>query len=168
MTTAPVRQAAAPSAAAVARHLAAVADALSESGIGCQVTRTAGTPVLTTGPPTGLNAVTVAIDPDMHAESGLHLDCVCVWTPAQGTTPQATAATIAAVLRAADEARFHRRPDAADAARLGAFMTSHPGWSAFWDPRYGVWRATEDDPASVLYIEAPDVDAVMTYISSHS
>ncbi|MGD0239402.1 MAG: hypothetical protein ABSB59_03625 [Streptosporangiaceae bacterium] len=116
--------------AAIGQHLNDIAVALAGYGVGCQVTYPAGTPVLTTGPPAGPNAVTVAIDPDMHAAPGLRLDCICVWTPAQGT--------------------------------------SHLGWSAFWDPRYGQWRAAEDDPASVLYVETSDADAVMTYITNHS
>lgn len=167
MNTAFARRAGVSDPAAVAQHLDDVAVALVSSGVSCQVTYTAGAPVLVTGPPAGPNAVSVAIDPDMHAEPGMQLDCTCVWTPAQGTTPQATAATIAAVLRAVDGSQIRCRPDAADAARLAAFLSNHPGWSTFWDPRYGVWRAAEDDPASVLYIEAPDADAVMTYISSH-
>jgi hypothetical protein len=154
--------------AAIGQHLNDIAVALAGYGVGCQVTYPAGTPVLTTGPPAGPNAVTVAIDPDMHAAPGLRLDCICVWTPAQGTSPQATAATIAAVLRAADGARFRCQPPVGDAARLAAFLSSHLGWSAFWDPRYGQWRAAEDDPASVLYVETSDADAVMTYITNHS
>jgi hypothetical protein len=167
MITRPV----ATSVATIGQHLDAIAVALAGHGVACRVTRPAGTPVLTTGPPAGLNAVTAAIDPDVHAGPGLSLDCTCVWTPAQGTTPQATAATIAAVLRAADSADAARprcQPPAADATRLAAFLYRHPGWSAFWDPRYGLWRAAEDDPGSVLYAETPDADAVMTYISSHS
>jgi hypothetical protein len=61
-----------------------------------------------------------------------------------------------------------RQPVPADAARLADFLRRHPGWPAFWDPRYGLWRAAEDDPASALYVETPDLDAVMTYITSHS
>ena len=154
-------------AATVGQHLDAIAVALGDHGVGCQVTYPAGTPVLTTGPPAGPNAVTVAIDPDMHAAPGLRLDCICVWTPVQGSSPQATAATIVAVLRAGG-ARFRCQPPGGDAARLADFLSSYPGWSAFWDPRYALWRAAEDDPASVLYVETPDVDAVMAYITSHS
>jgi hypothetical protein len=161
---------AATSVTTVGHHLDAIAAALTDVGVGCQVTRPAGTPVLTTGPPGGPNAATVAIDPDMHAGPGLRLDCTCVWTPALGTAPEATAAVITAVLNAtrvsADPGR--RQPVPADAARLAAFLSCNPGWSAFWDPRYGLWRAAEDDPGSVLYAETPDADAVMTYITSHS
>jgi hypothetical protein len=161
---------AATSVTTVGHHLDAIAAALTDVGVGCQVTRPAGTPVLTTGPPGGPNAATVAIDPDMHAGPGLRLDCTCVWTPALGTAPEATAAVITAVLNAtrvsADPGR--RQPVPADAAWLAAFLSRYPGWSAFWDPRYGLWRAAEDDPGSGLYVEAPDADAVMAYIASHS
>jgi hypothetical protein len=160
---------AAPSAAAIGQHLGAIAAALADHGVGCRVTRPAGTPVLTTIPLAGPDAATVAIDPDMHAGSVLRLDCTCVWTPAFGTSAQATAAVITAVLNAA---RFgsadHRQPVRVDAARLTAFLPRCTGWSVFWDPRYGLWRAAEDDSASVLYVETPDLDAVMTYITSHS
>jgi hypothetical protein len=170
MTTAPVHQAAIGGAARVDRHLDAIATALVGLGIGCRVTHPAGTPVLTTGPPSEPNAATVAIDPDMHAAPDLRLDCTCVWTPAPGTMPEVTAAVISAVLNAtrasADPAR--RQPVPADAARLAAFLSCHPGWSAFWDPRYGLWRAAEDDPGSGLYVETPDADAVIAYITSHS
>ena len=39
-------------------------------------------------------------------------------------------------------------PDHGDARRIAAFLESHPGWSAFWDKRDGVWRVAEDDPSS--------------------
>jgi hypothetical protein len=52
--------------------------------------------------------------------------------------------------------------------RLAAFLDGHPGWSAFYDKRYGLWRAAEDDPASVLYAETPDPDAIIAYITSHT
>jgi hypothetical protein len=103
----------------------------------------------------------------MQASPGLHLDCTCVWTPAPGTTPQVTAAVITAVLNAASTGlpRPPRQPPPTDAARLAGFLRRHPGWSAFWDPRYGLWRAAEDDPGSVLYAETPDADAVISYIT---
>jgi len=44
----------------------------------------------------------------------------------------------------------------------------HPGWSAFWDKAYGVWRAAEDDPCSDLYTETPDPTAVIRYITACS
>jgi hypothetical protein len=170
MTTAPARQTTPADPAAIAWHLDAIAAALAGFGTGCRVKSLAGTPVLNTGPPAGPNSATVAIDPDMHAGSGLRFDCTCVWTPPPGTTPEATAAVITAVLNAthasADPTRSEPVP--ADAARLAAFLSCHPGWSVFWDPRYGLWRVAEDDPGSILYAEAPDVDVVMTYITSHS
>ena len=55
----------------------------------------------------------------------------------------------------------------ADAARLAWFLRDQPRWSVFWDKRYGVWRAAEDDPDSALYAENPDVDAVIGYIAAH-
>jgi hypothetical protein len=45
-------------------------------------------------------------------------------------------------------------------------LRRHPGWSAFWDKAYGVWRAAEDDPCSVLYTETPDPAAVISYITA--
>jgi hypothetical protein len=150
-------------------HLAAVATALARHGIGCRITRPAGTtPVLVTGPPAGPGGATAAIDPDPHPGRDVRLDCTCVWTPPPGTTPEATAATMAAVLHAAALPWPRRQPPAADAARLAAFLDRRPGWSAFWDKRYGLWRAAEDDPASVLYAETPDPDAVIAYITGRS
>ena len=155
--------------AAVTRHLDAIAAALGARGVASRITVPAGTPVLTTGPPAGPHAATVAVDPDLRAGPGLRLDCTCVWTPAPGTTPQATAAVITAVLTAARAAPGRpRRPPAADAARLAGVVRNHPSWSVFWDPRYGLWRAAEDDPGSVLYAETPDTDAVISYITTGS
>jgi hypothetical protein len=176
MTTAPARQAAPgdPAAlgrhpAALGRHLDAIAAALDRYGITCQVTRPAGTPVLNTGPPTGPNAATAAIDPDLHASPVPRLDCTCVWTPPAETSPAAAAAVIAAVLNATRiHATLPRQPSHADATTLAAFLVRHPGWSVFWDPRYGLWRAAEDDPGSALYIETSDLNAVLTYITSYS
>jgi hypothetical protein len=167
MTTAPALRTASPGLAAVARYLAAVAAELDGNGIASRITRPAGTPVLTTEPPAGPGAATVAIDPDMHVGPSLRLDCTCVWTPAPGTTPQDTAAVITAVLnatRASPDLTSH--PPHADAARLARFLRCHPGWSVFWDPRYGLWRAAEDDPSSALYAEIPDADAVISYITA--
>jgi hypothetical protein len=45
-------------------------------------------------------------------------------------------------------------------------LRGHPGWSAFWDKAYGVWRAAEDDPCSALYTETPDPAAVISYITA--
>ena len=47
-------------------------------------------------------------------------------------------------------------------------LPDHPGWSVFWDKRYGVWRAAEDDPGSAAYAESPDLDAVIGYIISRA
>ena len=164
MTTAPVVPG---GPAAVTRHLDAIAAALAARGITSRITVPAGTPVLTTGPQSGPHAATVAIDPDLCAGPGLRLDCTCVWTPAPGTTPQAAAAAIAAVLAAArTRPDPPRRPPAADVARIAAVVRSHPSWSVFWDPRYGLWRAAEDDPGSARYAEAPDADTVISYITA--
>jgi hypothetical protein len=147
-------------------HLDAVAAALARHGVGCRITRPAGiTPVLVTGPPAGPGGATVAIDPDPRAGRDLLLDCTCVWTAPPGTTPEAIAATMAAVLGAASLPWPRRQPPADDAARLAAFLDRCPSWSAFWDKRYGLWRAAEDDPGSVLYAETPDADAVIRYIT---
>jgi hypothetical protein len=54
------------------------------------------------------------------------------------------------------------------AARLGAFLEEHLSWSAWWDKKYGLWRAAEDDPQSELYVESRDADAVIRYISTHA
>jgi hypothetical protein len=171
MITAPARQAPAGPAGA-ARHLDAIAAALAGCGIASRVTRLAGTPVLTTGGPAAEpEAATVTIDPDTRGGPALALDCTCIWTPARGASPQVVAATITAVLaaaRPAGPAPPARRPPAADAARLASFLRRHPGWSAFWDKRYGLWRVSEDDPGSALYAETPDPGAVITYITARS
>jgi hypothetical protein len=59
-------------------------------------------------------------------------------------------------------------PAAGEAARLIGLLHGLPGWSVFWDKRYGVWRAAEDDPDSALYIEHRDLAAVIGYITAHS
>jgi len=149
---------------AVARHLDAVVAALATQGTPGQVTDVAGTPVLTTGPGQGPNAATAAIDPSGCAGLGLRLDCTCVWTPPPGTTAEDTAAVLAAASPTAPGQP--RRPRPSDAGRLAGFLRHHPGWSAFWDPRYGLWRAAEDDPSSPWYAETPDADAIIDYITS--
>jgi hypothetical protein len=55
-----------------------------------------------------------------------------------------------------------------DAARLAGFLHEYPSWSVFWDKRQCVWRAAEDDPDSDLYAQSPDLDTVISYITSHS
>ncbi len=59
-------------------------------------------------------------------------------------------------------------PAPGDAARLSRFLPEHPRWSVFWDKRHAVWRAAEDDPDSTLYTESGDVDAVISYITTHT
>jgi hypothetical protein len=58
-------------------------------------------------------------------------------------------------------------PPPADAARICGVLAGHPRWSVFWDKRYGVWRAAEDDPDSGLYAESSDAAAVIGYIGAH-
>ncbi len=59
-------------------------------------------------------------------------------------------------------------PRAGEAERITAVLHDHPGWSAFWDKRHGVWRVAEDDPGSGLYAESTDADTVIGYIKAHS
>jgi hypothetical protein len=59
-------------------------------------------------------------------------------------------------------------PPPADAARISRFLADHPRWSAYWDKKYGVWRAAEDDPDSDLYVESTDADTVIDYITAHA
>ncbi len=40
--------------------------------------------------------------------------------------------------------------------------------AAFWDKRHRVWRVSEDDPDSDLYVESEDVDQVISYVMRHS
>ena len=61
-----------------------------------------------------------------------------------------------------------RLPEHGDARRIAAFLGSHPGWSAFWDKRAGVWRVAEDDPDSDLYAANADADRVIGYMTRHS
>jgi hypothetical protein len=152
------------------QYLAAIAASLFASGITSRLSRLAGTPVLTAAPGGGPDPAMIAIHPDPYADPGPQFDCTCTWTPAPGASPQATAIAITAILNAASPAvpGPSRRPPNADAARLAGFMRHHPSWSAFWDPRYGLWRAAEDDPGSVLYAETPDAAAVISYITNSS
>jgi hypothetical protein len=81
------------------QHLTAIAASLASNGLTGHVTRLGGTPVLTIDDPAaGPHAATITVDPDPG--TGLPVDCTCLWTPAPGTTPEATAATIRAVLDA--------------------------------------------------------------------
>ena len=59
-------------------------------------------------------------------------------------------------------------PSPADAARVSCFLGGPPGWSVYWDKKYGLWRVAEDDPDSDLYAESSDADAVIGYIMAHS
>ena len=59
-------------------------------------------------------------------------------------------------------------PPPGEAARLAWFIAGRPRWSVFWDKAYGVWRAAEDDPDSVLYTESRDADTVIGYIATRS
>lgn len=61
-----------------------------------------------------------------------------------------------------------RLPAPADAVQLARVLDNHPRWSLFWDKKYGVWRAAEDDPDSALYAESRDLDTVLGYITAHS
>lgn len=99
MTTS--RAASGPTAAG--QHLAAIAASLSARGFTSHLTQTSGNPVLTVAAPgAGPDPDTVSLHPDPYADPGPapQFDCTCVWTPASGASPQATAATIAAVLTA--------------------------------------------------------------------
>lgn len=148
-----------------ARHLDAIAAALAVRGIRTRLTCPAGTPVLAaSGPAAGPDAATVTIHPDPAAVPALVLDCTCIWAPAPGAAPEAVAAVAAGVLTAAGRPASPAAP--AGAALLAGFLRHHPGWSAFWDKAYGVWRAAEDDPCSALYTETPDPAAVISYITA--
>jgi hypothetical protein len=59
-------------------------------------------------------------------------------------------------------------PAPAEPTRLAGFLAGHPCWLVFWDKRFGVWRAAEDDPDSVLYAESADLDIVISYITAHT
>ena len=57
-------------------------------------------------------------------------------------------------------------PAPGDAASLTHVLLDHPSWSIFWDKRYAVWRAAEDDPGSSRYAESPDLAEVIAYITA--
>jgi hypothetical protein len=100
MTTRPTPQPPPPSQVSHARqHLAAIAATLTGHGIAARLTRLGGIPVLTIDQPgPGPDRATVSIDP--APGTGQQYDCTCIWTPAPGSTPQATAGTIITVLDA--------------------------------------------------------------------
>jgi len=58
-------------------------------------------------------------------------------------------------------------PTPEDAWRIASFLQQHHCWSVFWDKKYGIWRAADDDPDSDLYAEGKDVDTVIGYIAAH-
>src|SRR6266404_4468945 len=101
MTADPGHPPALPGQASPAQHLAAIAAGLSGRAITSRLTRIGGTPVLTIDDPAaGPDYATITVDPGPGLGAGPQLDCTCIWTPAPGTTPQATAATIVTVLNA--------------------------------------------------------------------
>jgi hypothetical protein len=55
-----------------------------------------------------------------------------------------------------------------DIVRMTCLLRERQRWSLVWDPKYHLWRATEDDPDSDLYAESPDAATVMGYITTHS
>jgi len=55
-----------------------------------------------------------------------------------------------------------------DIVRMTCLLREHQRWSLVWDPKYHLWRTTEDDPDSDLYAESPDAATVMGYITTHS
>ena len=59
-------------------------------------------------------------------------------------------------------------PPPEDIARICSVLPHHQRWSVFWDKKYWVWRAAEDDPDSDLYAESRDADTVIAYIAAHT
>ena len=59
-------------------------------------------------------------------------------------------------------------PAPEDVARMTGILREHQQWSVFWDPKYHLWRAAEDDPDSDLYAESPDAATITGYITAHS
>jgi hypothetical protein len=60
------------------------------------------------------------------------------------------------------------QPAPEDAARIAGIVREYQQWSVFWDPKYHLWRAAEDEPDSNLYVESADAARVITYITAHS
>ena len=60
------------------------------------------------------------------------------------------------------------QPAPEDAARITGIVREYQQWSVFWDPKYHLWRAAEDDPDSDLYAESSDAATVIRYITTHS
>ena len=59
-------------------------------------------------------------------------------------------------------------PAPEDVARMTGLLREYQQWSVFWDPKYDLWRAAEDNPDSDLYAENPDAATIMRYITAHS
>ena len=59
-------------------------------------------------------------------------------------------------------------PAPEDIARITGLLRGYQQWSVFWDPKYRLWRAAEDDPDSDLYAESPDAATIMGYIAAYS
>jgi len=51
---------------------------------------------------------------------------------------------------------------------MAGLLRERQHWSVFWDPKYHLWRAAEDDPESDLYAESPHAATIMRYITAHS
>jgi len=60
------------------------------------------------------------------------------------------------------------QPAPEDTALFTDVLREHQQWSVFWDPKYRLWRAAEDDPDSELYAESADAATVIRYIATHS
>jgi hypothetical protein len=71
-------------------------------------------------------------------------------------------------LAAVSREQVSSTPPPGDATRLASILRDHPHWSVFWDKKYALWRAAEDDPDSALYTESPDVGTVIGYITAHT
>jgi hypothetical protein len=81
------------------QYLAAIVASLTAQGTGCRLTRDGGVSTLTIEEPCGApTPTTIVIDPGNGP--GFWIDCTCIWTPPAGTTPEAAADTILAVLNA--------------------------------------------------------------------
>ena len=81
------------------QYLADVAAMLTAEGTDCRLTRDGGVPTLHIEEPgSAPNPITVVIDPGNGP--GFWIDCTCIWTPPAGTTPEAAAGTVLAVLNA--------------------------------------------------------------------
>ena len=51
--------------------------------------------------------------------------------------------------------RMTNQPAPEDAARITGVVREHQQWSVFWDPKYHLWRAAEDDPTPTCTPRAP-------------